>query len=116
MTRPAGPSGAGCGSPALNGAGDTGGRGSPVRLALSAAEISQPSLPQKLATGLLVKETASVNVGLLSLRSGLGTHAVGSNGSQDADRANPELFFHFAGPQLLLVKKRRLGQQNLFRQ
>lgn len=34
--------------------------GSRVRLALPAAEISQPSLLQKLAAGLLVKETARV--------------------------------------------------------
>ena len=102
--------------PARRGAGDAGGRGSLVRLALPSGQISQPSLPRKLATGLLVKETESVHVRLLSLRSDLGTRAVGSNGSQEADRANPELFFHFAGPQHLLVKKRWLGQQNLFRQ
>lgn len=47
----AGPSGGGHRSPAHGGPGDAGGRGPgrPARLVLAAAEISQPSLPRKLA-------------------------------------------------------------------
>lgn len=113
----AGPSGGGHRSPAHGGPGDAGGRGPgrPARLTLAAAEISQPSLPRKLAA-VCWWETASAHLGRLFSRSDLSTRVVGSNGGPDTGCGNPDWLFHFSGPQLPLVKKRRLGQQNLFRQ
>lgn len=115
VTRQAGPSGAGCGVLARSGAGDAGGTGklgSP-RPAFRSDFPAQPS-PEVSYRSTSERDCECPRGTLvLMLRSG---HARRHPGSQDANRANPELFFHFAGPQLLLVKKRWLGQQNLFRQ
>ena len=63
--------------------------GSPSRLFLAAAEISQLSLPLKLATGLLIRP--SVHLGLLSSLSNLDTWAVGSSGGSGLWFGEPEL-------------------------
>lgn len=58
------------------GCGGCRGTGKPCSARPACRGDTQPSLSRKLATGLLVKETASVHVGLLSLRSDLGPRAV----------------------------------------